>query len=55
MALGLCSNEQTFDASSEVKESSGDGRTNPLEEEEPRSGIDISVGLAFKCEAERDK
>jgi hypothetical protein len=51
----LCSNEQTSDAPPKVKESSGDSRADPLEDKEPGAGIDISVSLAFECEAERDK
>jgi hypothetical protein len=47
--------EEIPEAAAEVKQRSGEDRTNALKDQEPGARIDISVGLALKGKAERNK
>jgi hypothetical protein len=47
--------EEVLDATPEVKEHSGDRRTDALKQEETGAWVDVGVRLAFESKAERNK
>src|SRR5580698_4387085 len=49
------SDEKILQATPEIEEGSREDGANSLKDKEPRAWIDISVGLAFESEAERDE